>query len=54
MAAARTTQERIQDSRKKLEQGGDAWLATAGKAGPHLVPLNFAWDQQKEVIIVER
>ncbi len=51
MALARTTQQRIQDSRKKLEQGGDAWLATADGAGPHLVPLSLAWDQQKEAII---
>ncbi len=28
----------------KLETGGDAWLATSGRAGPHLVPLSLAWD----------
>ncbi|MCY3634374.1 MAG: pyridoxamine 5'-phosphate oxidase family protein [bacterium] len=28
----------------KLEAGGDAWLATSGRAGPHLVPLSLAWD----------
>lgn len=28
----------------RLESGGDAWLATAGPAGPHLVPLTLAWD----------
>lgn len=41
---ARTTAQRIRDSATKLETGGDAWLATSGPAGPHLVPLTFAWD----------
>ncbi|MEM7029337.1 MAG: pyridoxamine 5'-phosphate oxidase family protein [Chloroflexota bacterium] len=51
MNAARSTQQRIQDAKTKLAQGGDAWLATAGQAEPHLVPLTFVWDQQNEVII---
>lgn len=41
---ARTTEQRVKDSRAKLETGGDAWLATSGPAGPHLVPLSLAWD----------
>lgn len=41
---ARTTEKRVEDSRAKLETGGDAWLATSSPAGPHLVPLSLAWD----------
>ncbi len=48
---ARTTKERVSDARNKLEDGGDAWLATSGERGPHLIPLSLAWDKQKEEII---
>lgn len=48
---ARTTRQRIEDSKAKLEAGGDAWLATAGPAGPHLVPLSFAWDSASDDLI---
>lgn len=41
---ARTTAQRVKDSMARLEAGGDVWLATAGPAGPHLVPLSLAWD----------
>lgn len=41
---ARTTEQRVEDARAKLDAGGDAWLATSGPAGPHLVPLSLAWD----------
>lgn len=41
---ARSTEQRVKDSRAKLETAGDAWLATSGPAGPHLVPLSLAWD----------
>ena len=41
---ARTTAQRVKDSTAKLEAGGDAWLATSGPSGPHLVPLSLAWD----------
>ena len=41
---ARTIEQRIMDSTAKLAAGGDAWLATSGPAGPHLVPLSLAWD----------
>lgn len=39
----RKTEQRVEDSIAKLETGGDAWLATSGPAGPHLVPLSLAW-----------
>ena len=48
---ARTTKQRIEASKAKLEAGGDAWLATAGPAGPHLVPLSFAWDPASDDLI---
>ncbi len=41
---ARTTEQRVEDARAKLDAGGDAWLATSGPTGPHLVPLSLAWD----------
>lgn len=41
---ARTTEQRVKDSTAKLKAGGDAWLATSGPAGPHLVPLSLAYD----------
>ena len=48
---ARTTERRVEDSRAKLETGGDAWLATSGRAGPHLVPLSLAWDSASGELI---
>ena len=51
MAVARTTRKRIEDSKAKLANGGDAWLTTAGAKGPHLVPLSLAWDAHQEAII---
>lgn len=41
---ARTTEQRVEDARARLDAGDDGWLATSGPAGPHLVPLSFAWD----------
>lgn len=40
----RSREQRIADARAMLAKGGDAWLATAGAEGPHLVPLTLAWD----------
>ncbi len=51
MAEPRTTEDRISDAKSKLAKGGDAWLATAGERGPHLVPLSLAWDAVQEQII---
>ena len=49
---ARTTEQRVEDARAKLETGGDAWLATSGPAGPHLVPLSLAWDSASGDLIL--
>lgn len=49
---ARTSAQRVVDAKAKLGAGGDVWLATAGEAGPHLVPLTMAWDQGSGEIIL--
>jgi hypothetical protein len=41
---ARTPEERRKDTLRRLEHDEDAWVATAGDGGPHLVPLSFLWD----------
>lgn len=45
-APARALTQRQQDTRARLEQDIDAWVATAdGESGtPYLVPLSFLWD----------
>ena len=44
----RTLAERQQDTRQRLEQDIDAWVATAaaaeGRAAPCLAPFSFLWD----------
>ena len=50
-AVARTTEQRVRDSLARLEASGDAWLATSGPAGPHLVPLSLAWDSASGELI---
>src|SRR4051812_30884867 len=44
--AARTPEQRKEDSLKLLEREVDAWVATADQASgtPYLVPLSFLWD----------
>ncbi|MGW5049580.1 pyridoxamine 5'-phosphate oxidase family protein [Actinokineospora sp. NPDC004072] len=43
-APPRTTQDRLRDTRARLDGDVDLWVATAGPGGPHLVPLSFLWD----------
>ncbi|MGW6915124.1 pyridoxamine 5'-phosphate oxidase family protein [Kitasatospora sp. NPDC054939] len=43
-AAPRELDERLRDTRARLEDDVDLWVATAGPAGPYLVPLSFLWD----------
>ncbi|WP_330242567.1 pyridoxamine 5'-phosphate oxidase family protein [Streptomyces sp. NBC_00525] len=43
--APRGLEERLGDTRKKLENDIDVWVASAGGPGaPYLVPLSFLWD----------
>ncbi|MET7420997.1 pyridoxamine 5'-phosphate oxidase family protein [Dactylosporangium sp. NPDC005555] len=42
---ARTTGQRVADTRHRLEHDVDAWVATASPEGePCMVPLSFLWD----------
>jgi Pyridoxamine 5'-phosphate oxidase len=42
---ARTRAQRQADTRQRLEQDVDIWVATAEPAGvPYLVPLSYLWD----------
>ncbi|WP_422735303.1 pyridoxamine 5'-phosphate oxidase family protein [Micromonospora sp. WMMD729] len=44
-APPRSREERLRDTRGRLENDVDLWVATAGSpGGPHLVPLSFLWD----------
>ncbi|MFI7523705.1 pyridoxamine 5'-phosphate oxidase family protein [Micromonospora globbae] len=44
-APPRTLDERLRDTRAKLENDVDLWVATSGSpGGVHLVPLSFLWD----------
>lgn len=45
-APARGLEERLRDTRARLENDVDLWVATSGSpdGGPHLVPLSFLWD----------
>lgn len=41
----RTREQRTADTRRRLEQDVDAWVATAGEGGvPSLAPFSFLWD----------
>ncbi|MGP9019637.1 pyridoxamine 5'-phosphate oxidase family protein [Streptomyces sp. BR1] len=55
IAAARTLEERIRDTRKRLEDDVDTWVSTASLTGtPYLVPLSFLWDGTSVVISTVR
>jgi hypothetical protein len=44
-APPRGLEERLRDTRAKLESDIDLWVATSGSpGGAHLVPLSFLWD----------
>ncbi|MGI5181571.1 pyridoxamine 5'-phosphate oxidase family protein [Dactylosporangium sp. CA-152071] len=43
--AARSTEQRVADTVRRLEEDVDAWVATASADGePCMVPLSFLWD----------
>jgi Pyridoxamine 5'-phosphate oxidase len=44
VAPARTRQQRIEDTVRRLEHDIDVWVATAADDTPYLVPLSFLWD----------
>ena len=41
---ARSLAQRLADTRRRLDQDIDAWIATAAGDTPYLVPLSFLWD----------
>jgi hypothetical protein len=48
---ARTRHQRREDTRRRLEQDVDLWLATADPAGnPYLVPLSYLWDGEAVLV----
>ncbi|MFF2045577.1 pyridoxamine 5'-phosphate oxidase family protein [Kitasatospora sp. NPDC058170] len=50
-ALPRSLAQRMQDTRCRLEEDVDAWVATADLAGtPYLVPLSFLWDGETLLI----
>ncbi|MEU6406754.1 pyridoxamine 5'-phosphate oxidase family protein [Streptomyces sp. NPDC046985] len=41
----RGLRERLEDTRRRLEDDVDLWVSSAGgSGGPYLVPLSFLWD----------
>jgi hypothetical protein len=43
-APPRGLEERLRDTREKLENDTDLWVATPGTRGVHLIPLSYLWD----------
>ncbi|MFI9808943.1 pyridoxamine 5'-phosphate oxidase family protein [Streptomyces sp. NPDC052301] len=44
-APPRSLEERLRDTRARLEKDVDLWVATSGgSTGVHLVPLSYLWD----------
>ncbi|MGC4768912.1 pyridoxamine 5'-phosphate oxidase family protein [Micromonospora sp. DT44] len=44
-APPRSREERLRDTRRRLDDDVDLWVATSGSpGGAHLVPLSFLWD----------
>src|SRR4029453_16641553 len=53
MDAPRPRDQRIRDTRARLEHDVDAWFATSGDEGPPLVPLSFLWHDDTLLIATE-
>jgi hypothetical protein len=50
----RTTAQRIADTRARLDEDDDVWVATASHEGePHLVPLSLVWSAGEVVLATE-
>jgi hypothetical protein len=41
---ARSLAQRLADTRRRLDEDIDAWIATAAGDSPYLAPLSFLWD----------
>src|SRR5215469_11513034 len=53
-APPRGLEERLRDTRTKLETDIDLWVATAGSGGVHLIPLSYLWDGSTFLISTPR
>ncbi|PWU54333.1 pyridoxamine 5'-phosphate oxidase [Micromonospora sp. S4605] len=54
-APPRGLEERLRDTRARLESDVDLWVATAGSpGGVHLIPLSFLWDGSALLISTPR
>jgi len=54
-ALPRGLEERLRDTRARLESDVDLWVATAGSpGGVHLVPLSYLWDGTAFIISTPR
>ena len=40
----RPIDQRITDTRRRLEEDVDCWVASASSGAPYLIPLSFFWD----------
>jgi hypothetical protein len=54
-ASPRELEERLRDTRAKLENDVDLWVASSGSpGGVHLIPLSFLWDGDAFLISTPR
>ncbi|HEY2592475.1 MAG TPA: pyridoxamine 5'-phosphate oxidase family protein [Chloroflexota bacterium] len=53
-APPRGLEERLRDTRARLETDVDLWVATPGTQGVHLIPLSYQWDGSTFLISTPR
>jgi hypothetical protein len=55
MDAPRTRDQRLADTRARLQTDIDVWVATSSPDGtPYLVPLSLDWDGERVVVCAQR
>ncbi|MER6347370.1 pyridoxamine 5'-phosphate oxidase family protein [Streptomyces sp. NPDC001595] len=50
----RSLAERLRDTRARLENDIDLWVATPGSSGVHLIPLSYLWDGEAFLVSTPR
>jgi nitroimidazol reductase NimA-like FMN-containing flavoprotein (pyridoxamine 5'-phosphate oxidase superfamily) len=50
----RNLRTRLADSRARLAEDRDCWVATAGPQGPWMIPLSFLWTADALVLATDR
>ncbi|WP_030302281.1 pyridoxamine 5'-phosphate oxidase family protein [Streptomyces katrae] len=53
-APPRGLEQRLRDTRARLETDVDLWVATTGSPGVHLIPLSYLWDGAAFLIATPR